>query len=385
MQTDPDRFADSTFLARADEQLNRTQAGLVVMRSGGASYISPWVDSAELKERLERLQEEPERHPWGKRINGRYAAEAFDIRFSDGSSGVVYLLSDMTPFIDSARKFFPLLLLSLLGVIGLTNGILTFMVSRSFVKPLYRLRRAAEQMKEGHLDQQVDLQRKDEIGELGAAFEEMRRRLSESIRLQLRYEDNRKRLISSISHDLKTPITGIKACVEGIRDGVADTAPKREKYMDMIARKTEEMDRLIDESLLFSQLDMKRSPFHLEPVDLAEYLRAAVKELRLDPRLKGVRLELAGVQDGPVPVAADRDKLHRVWMNIIDNSLKYMDKEHKEITVELYDGETEAEVHIRDNGPGIADAAAPHIFDRFYRAEPSRSTATGGAGWGSRL
>ncbi|WP_241254599.1 HAMP domain-containing sensor histidine kinase [Brevibacillus sp. SYP-B805] len=226
------------------------------------------------------------------------------------------------------------------------------------------------------------MKRKDEIGELGAAFEEMRHRLSQSIRLQLQYEENRKELISNISHDLKTPITGIKACIEGIRDGIADTDAKREKYMRMIAKKTEEMDRLIDELLLFSKLDLKRLPFHLEPLDLAAYLRDCVEELRLDPRMEGITITFTGAHDRPVPVMADREKLRRVIMNIMDNSLKYMDKDQKEIRVELFDDESEATVRIQDNGPGIESAALPQIFDRFYRADPSRSTATGGSGLG---
>ena len=91
---------------------------------------------------------------------------------------------------------------------------------------MYTLKHAADQIKKGNLDYEVKLERKDEIGELGASFDEMRARLKESIHLQLQYEENRKELISNISHDLKTPITGIKACVHGIQDGIADTVSK---------------------------------------------------------------------------------------------------------------------------------------------------------------
>jgi signal transduction histidine kinase len=275
--------------------------------------------------------------------------------------------------------------LSLLAVIGLTNGILTFLVSRSLIKPLYTLKHAAEQIKDGNLDHKVNIARNDEIGKLGAAFEEMRSRLSESIRLQLQVEENRKQLVSSISHDLKTPITGIKACLEGIRDGIADTGERRDKYIGMIARKTDEMDRLIDELMLFSQLDLNKLPFHLEPVELSAYLREFVEEIRMDPRMSGVNIVFASKPEHhQVSVIADREKLRRVIMNIFDNSLKYMDKEQKEIRVELDGGNdgADATVSIRDNGPGIESAALPFIFDRFFRGEPSRNRATGGSGLG---
>jgi signal transduction histidine kinase len=294
----------------------------------------------------------------------------------------VYLLSDLKSFFNEARKFFPLLLLSLLLVIGLTNGFLTFLVSRSFIKPLYMLKHAAEQIKEGNLEQEVELNRKDEIGELGASFEEMRIRLNESIHLQLEYEENRKELISNISHDLKTPITGIKACVQGIQEGIADTAIKQEKYINMIAKKAEDMDHLIDELMLYSKLDLNRLPFHLEPIDLHLFLQDCVEELRLDPRMEEINLTFFVETDKPVPILGDREKLRRVMMNIIGNSLKYMNKVQKEIKVELFDDKTKATVHIRDNGPGIESGALSHIFDRFYRADPSRNTETGGSGLG---
>jgi signal transduction histidine kinase len=336
-RTDPDPFTDSVFLKNTDEQLNHVQAGLVVMRNDRMTFVSPFVDSPNLYNQLQELPTDSDKHPWGKKVGGRFTVEKYDISFSDHSVGTVYVLSDLNLFFESVRKFFPLLVLSLLVVIGLTNGILTFLVSRSFIKPLYTLKHAAEQIKEGNLDHEVNLKRKDEIGELSEAFEEMRGRLNESIRLQLQYEQNRKELISNISHDLKTPITGIKACVEGIQDGIADTGPKREKYMSMIAKKTEEMDHLIDELFLFSKLDLKRLPFNLEPTDLGAYLRDCVEELRLDPRMAGISLAFSFSGDGSVSVIADLEKLHRVIMNIIENSLKYMNKAQKEIRIELFD------------------------------------------------
>lgn len=381
-RTEPDRFTDSRFLKNTDEQLNQVHAGLVLVRNGRMSFVSPFVDSPNLYDQLQGIQQETKRYKWGKKINSRFSAEKYAITFSDHSLGTVYVLYDLQPFFENGRKFFPLLVLALLVVIALTNGILTLLVSRSFIKPLYTLKHAAEQIKEGNLDHQVNLKRKDEIGELGAVFEEMRIRLNESIRLQLQYEENRKELISTISHDLKTPITGIKACVEGIQDGIADTGPMREKYISMIAKKTDEMDRLIDELMLFSKLDLKRLPFHVEEMDLTAYLQDYMDELRLDPRLEEITLSFSSAASKSVCVLADREKLRRVLMNIVDNSLKYMDKKQKEIHIELIDGQNEASVRIQDNGPGIESAALPFIFDRFYRVEPSRNRSTGGSGLG---
>ncbi|MBS4213962.1 sensor histidine kinase [Neobacillus rhizophilus] len=378
-QTEPERFMDRDFLKKTDEQLNRLQTGLVVLNNNRVSYTSPFVENLELKQPIQEMKTS-----WtqNRREKSRFSVEKYDIAFSDGTSGTVYFVSDLKSFFAEARKFFPLLFLSLLLVIGLTNGFLTYLVSRSFIQPLYMLKKAANHFKEGNLDHEVKLKRKDEIGELGAAFEEMRARLHESIHLQLQYEENRKELISNISHDLKTPITGIKACVQGIQDGIVDTAAKQDKYMKMIAKKAEDMDVLIDELMLYSKLDLNRLPFHLEPLDIRSFLRDYVEELRIDPRMKGIKLTFSTSNDNPVPVMADREKLSRVMVNIIGNSLKYMDKQEMEILVELFADEEKATVHIRDNGLGIDSEAQQHIFDRFYRADPSRNTETGGSGLG---
>lgn len=374
---EPERLSDARFLARTDERMNELKASLVVKKGDDVLYASPPIGNIG-----NRLQLPANQQANPSLLDDRYLVDGFPVTFEDGVSGAVFMLTDSDLWAHRFRTVFPVLALSLLGAVALTNGVLTYLVSRSIIKPLHMLKRAAERMKEGDLDQAVDLRRKDEIGKLGSAFEEMRVRLQDSIRLQLQYEDNRKELISSISHDLKTPITGIQACLEGIRDGIADSGPKRDKYMDMIARKTEDMDRLIDELVLFSKLDLNRLPFQLEPVNLTAYLRDCAEELRLDPRLTDVAVALDVPGGEEVRVMADREKLRRMIMNVVDNSLKHLDKPRKAIELSLSAGPSEATVRIRDNGAGIDAAAQPHIFDRFYRADTSRNTATGGSGLG---
>lgn len=380
---DPDRLEDAGFLSSVDGRLNKLKAGLVVLKRDRTAFVSPWLDRADLAGKLAPLGSDRGGFGAHLTLNGRYfAVEAHRFTFPDQSSGAVYMLWDTSELAQFFRRFFPLVIVSLLLVLGLTNGLMTFLVSRSIIKPLYVLKRAAEHIKEGNLDHEVKLARKDEIGELSDAFEEMRCRLKESIRLQLQYEENRKELLSNISHDLKTPIAAIKGCIEGIRDGVADTPEKREKYLDMMHKKAEDMDRQIDELFLFSKLDLKRLPFHFENIDIVAYLCDCADELRSDPHKKDVAVIFEYDGERPVYVVADREKLHRVIMNIVENSMKYMRKEEKRIRIELFNGMAEVTVKIEDNGPGIESEALPHIFERFYRAEPSRNTSTGGSGLG---
>ncbi|MFD0714452.1 ATP-binding protein [Paenibacillus sp. GCM10027626] len=378
---EPDRLLDRKFLQETDEALSSLHAGLVIAKDDRTVYVSPLVDSAGLYDRLKRFKTERS-GKWSDKFDGRFTVEKKEIQFTDQSSGTLYLLSDQEPFLSGIRQFFPLVLLSLLIVIGLTNGLLTYLMSRSIIKPLYTLKHAAERIKDGDLDYRLHLAGKDEIGEVGEAFEEMRKRLKQSLQLQMQYEENRKELISNISHDLKTPITGIKACVEGIRDGIANTEEKKDKYIQMIENKAQSMDHLIDELLLFSKLDLKRLPFHYEKFDIVSYLHDYVSELRIDPHMNNVAIYFQEDSGKPVYVMADREKLQRGLINIVDNCMKYMKREDKIIQIWLTIRKQEVAIHIRDNGPGIAVEALPHIFDRFYRAEPSRNTLTGGSGLG---
>jgi signal transduction histidine kinase len=377
----PDQLKDRGYLEDMNKQFNQLHSGLVIVQDSKIIYASPLVKNDDLYEQLNQIEAD-QRNGWDKKINDRFTIERSNFLFDDQSSGALYLLSDLNPFFEKMWRFLPILLVSLLLVIGITNGVLTFFVSRSIIKPLYTLKRAAEQIKEGNLDESLNFRRKDEIGEVGEAFEEMRERLKRSIQLQLQYEENRKELVSNISHDLKTPITGIKACIEGIRDGIANTEEKRSRYIQMMDKKMTDMDHLIDELFLFSKLDLKRLPFHFENIDIVAYMRDCFQELKADPQLKEVSISLQDNIGEPQYVMGDREKLQRVIMNIINNSLKYMDGLDKHIKMKLTKGVQEITISIHDNGPGIDSEALPYIFDRFYRVDPSRNTLTGGSGLG---
>jgi signal transduction histidine kinase len=311
-----------------------------------------------------------------------YGSELTITKDSDGKP--VIELNNSEPQSSFFSKFVPTIMLSLLCALILTNGLLTYLVSRSIIRPLSRLRSAAEQIREGNLEQHINLGRKDEIGQLGASFEEMRVRLKQSIGMQLQLENNRKELLANISHDLKTPITAIQGCVDCLRDGIADSDEKRDKYIGMIGKKAEDMNRLIEELFLYSTLDMKKLPFHLETIDVNRYLEQTVEELRLDPRLGGITLAYHrnSIAEAPVWIHADRQKLHRAILNVIDNSLKHMEQAEKKLDIELTEREKSVAITISDNGSGIPAESLPLIFERFYRVDNSRNTRTGGSGLG---
>ncbi|WP_436374825.1 sensor histidine kinase [Cytobacillus sp. BC1816] len=271
----------------------------------------------------------------------------------------------------------------LVGVLVLTNGLLTFLVSKSIIKPLLKLKSAANDISRGNLDTKIEVSGgKDELNELAMAFEIMRGRLKEAADIQKQYEKNQKELIASISHDLKTPLTSIKGYIRGISDGVANTPEKMERYIHTIEKTSDEMESLISELLLYSKLDLPNVPYDMRELDLVSYFDHYLEELRFNLACQNVTLSLECQPNHSYRVHADRGKLNRVVANIVQNSLKYMNEENKELMIRLSSKAEEVLVEIQDNGAGVSKDELPYLFDRFYRTDVSRNSATGGTGLG---
>ena len=199
---------------------------------------------------------------------------------------------------------------------------------------------------------------------------------------KLANERENKVLISNISHDLKTPITAIKGYVEGIIDGVADTPEKMDRYIRTIYNKANDMTTLINELTVYSQIDTNRIPYNFNKINVADYFNDCVEEIGLDLESKNIGLSYYNYADDDVVIIADPEQLSRVIHNIIGNSIKYLDKAKGFINIRIKDVGDFIQVEIEDNGKGIAAKDLPYIFDRFYRTDASRNSATGGSGIG---
>ncbi|RAV21236.1 sensor histidine kinase [Paenibacillus contaminans] len=382
-KNDPDKLQDQKLMREYDYELRSEKAGLYVRRESNHAYESITHVLPEFYQGLPPydLNNNQIRSTFyiGERF---YAYAKFDFKYTDGAKGSLFVFRERSPFVGLTRRLLPVLTLILVGVLVVANVLLYRWITRSVVKPLNKLRSFTERIEDGNLQFKLDLHSKDEIGKLNEAFEKMRQRLQESVSLRLQYEENRKELISNISHDLRTPITNIKGYIEGIRDGVADTPEKMETYVNIIYAKAVDMDKLVDELFLYSKLDIKQEPFTMDHVDIAAFLDDFTEELQFDLEKKDVTLEWERQAHGNVEVVADLEKIKRTLLNIIENAIKYANKPLKVIRISLQADSDWATVEIKDNGIGIPAEAVPHIFERFYRTELSRNSSTGGSGLG---
>ncbi len=281
-----------------------------------------------------------------------------------------------------ARQAFDTLVIYVVCILVMTAILLLLWVYRSIITPIRKLRNAADNIKEGNLDFVIDVGGPDEIGELGNAFESMRQQLKDNAEEKLRDEQESRDLISNIAHDLKTPITAVKGYAEGILDGVANTPEKVDKYVRTIYNKATEMNTLINELTLYSKIDTNRIPYNFAKINVAEYFNDCIEEIGMDLDTKNISLSYYNYVDHDVEIIADPEQLRRVVGNIVSNSVKYMDKQNGAINFLVKDVGDFVQVEIEDNGRGIAAHDLPYVFDRFFRADTSRNSATGGSGIG---
>lgn len=257
-------------------------------------------------------------------------------------------------------------------------------VYKNMVEPLEKLKHATNNIRKGNLDEVLtpSIYYNRELKETFKDFEKMREQLKENNALAQQYEDNRKELISNISHDLKTPIASIIGYVEGILDGVANTPAKHDRYMQIIYKKSLDMNRLVNDLILFSKLDVNKVAFVFKKVNFQNYMETLFEEFGIELRENGVELVSRYQATDDLELSIDRQQLRRVFNNIIGNAMKHLDKENKAIEMLVYEEKTEVIIRISDNGAGISKDKVDQIFDRFYKGDVSRNTEIGSSGLG---
>lgn len=264
----------------------------------------------------------------------------------------------------------------------------TFYIKYKIMRPICEIGESAQAIIEGNYDCQVvrvhsNSMTKNEVDNLVYGFELMRDELKDRVEKEIRLKQSQKELISCISHDLKTPISTIKAYSEGIRDGVAKSPEKLQMYADVIARKTQVLSQMISDLLDHSNAELNELSIYKEEVYLRVYLKRILEEMELYVRRQGIDFTYKLLEED-VLVNIDERRITQVLYNLVENGMKYMDKEESRIHVSaLYQPKKQqVEIMVQDNGSGIGMEDIPYVFDRFYRGEKSRNMSIPGCGLG---
>ncbi|SDH71091.1 sensor histidine kinase [Desulfosporosinus hippei] len=371
----PEVFDEISYQKYLLEQLQAIHGELLLIKDDDIKFSSRSFSKIEVAKALE-VSDIAGKSEHLSIDNTSYSVQKVDINYKDGSLGVALLLLPVDHE-NSMNSLLLLLVVSFILTFVFTNIIVLYQFSRSIINPLHTLQSAAAEISKGNLDYSIGEEGDKEIQALCRDLELMRIKLKDSVHTQLKYEDNRKLLVSSISHDLKTPVTSIKGYVEGILDGIASNPEKIERYLKTIALKAHQIDQMIDDLLLYAKLDLNQIPFDFERIDIVDYLQSCILENEPELERNNIKVSFSNELNQQQHVLIDRERMRRVIMNILDNSCKYMSPGQGEISVFLRDTISSIIIELRDNGSGIKEQDLPHIFDRFYRSDAARSKGSG--------
>jgi signal transduction histidine kinase len=287
----------------------------------------------------------------------------------------IYVAAQMM-FISAHDLGMLMLLLVFCALFSVTFGAA---VASRLTQAVQTLAEGARQVSLGNLHTRVVVPTNDELSDLATSFNEMVAQVSEAAVQRERADDARRQLVAAVSHDLRTPLTAIRAMLEALDDGVVDDAATIARYHATMRAQVEHLNRLIDDLFELSQIDAGGYRYDLRRVDLSAIVGDAVEGFAMTAAGRGVRLCFAA--DGPTPARLDPDKIGRLLNNLLDNALRHS-PDGGSIDVRVTGAGASAQVVVRDHGEGIPSDDLPHVFDRFFRGERSRSRAYGGAGLG---
>ncbi|OGU17927.1 MAG: two-component sensor histidine kinase [Geobacteraceae bacterium GWC2_53_11] len=257
------------------------------------------------------------------------------------------------------------------GVVVLLASALSLLLARRLVKPIQELTHATHQLAAGSFDVRVSPASHDELGQLARDFNALAVALEQG-------ELTRRQWVADISHELRTPLAILRGEIEALQDGIRQ--PTTDK-VNSLHSEVMHLVRLVDDLYQLSLSDVGALTYRKSELDLVSVLEETMMSFRSDFLSKNVSLELKSPDDGGVSFFGDSERLHQLFSNLLDNSLKYTDSGGRVLVV-LHMDSSNVIIDFNDSAPNVPEAELDRLFERLYRVESSRNRLTGGAGLG---
>ncbi len=267
------------------------------------------------------------------------------------------------------------------GAIALIVVFFSLFMARQLTRPVEALTVAAEQMKRGKYTERVAVPKsQDEMGQLALTFNEMADTIESDVN-ELRQQDQmRRELIANIAHDLATPLTAVQGFSEALADDLISKPEERHETAQLIGREVQRLRRLVADMQQMSSLESGQIKLDLAPLDLSSLVDETLAVLTQECEEAGITITNEIAPSTPL-VLADSDRITQVLFNLLDNARRHTPNGGR-ITVSAQQEGPTLRISVNDTGIGIDAKDLPHIFERFYRADRSRTGATGGSGLG---
>jgi signal transduction histidine kinase len=258
------------------------------------------------------------------------------------------------------------------GIISIFIGIgVALIVSTITVKPLKEMQKLAKRISQGDYSARIGLKSRDEIGELASSLNYMAEQLTD-------IENMRKKLIQNVSHDLRTPITSIKGYLELLEDENF-TEEEKIKSINTIQKEVERMEKIVKEITRLSIIDSKNYQLNIEKLELNSVVGELIPIIRIEAEKKKIQIKNDSLQK-EIFIRGDKEKVKEIIINLLSNAIKFTNEGF--IRISTSQNKNYASLIIEDTGIGIDSEDMPHIFERFYRGEKSRSQDYSGLGIG---
>lgn len=289
------------------------------------------------------------------------------IRRGDEVLGAVYVALPLVALVDQITHIRTFVGWTMLMTL-LWAAIVSLLLANRIAGPIREMRAATARMAAGQLDERVPVRTADELGDLARSLNYMAAELE-------RLDTMRREFVADASHELRTPVANLTVAVEALRGSAPAAEPETISMVEAIEREVERLRVLVENLLDLSAIESGRVHLLMVPTDIAHLAHEAIDSFRARAGQAGILL----TQDGPargLSVRADPDRMAQVLGNLVDNALKFTPR-GGQVTVAVADHHDRVTVTVADTGPGIPPQDLPHIFDRFFKVDRSRSGRRG--------
>ncbi|AOT69736.1 sensor histidine kinase [Geosporobacter ferrireducens] len=267
--------------------------------------------------------------------------------------------------------------LSIITIFSLCIGtVLALSLAKFFAKPIVNIIDASKRIAKGDFSVEILHSSNDEIGVLGETINDLARQLD-------KIEQLRKDFIANVSHELKTPISLIKAYAEVVKDVDNFDAEDKEQYLQVIIDESDRLNNMVEDILYLSKMESGYSDLVYEKFSLQEILDYIIEKLSYFASKNDIEIVLE-MESQNLLIYADKNKIYQVFYNIIDNAIHHS-YNHGRIIIKICEKDDVMRVEVIDNGKGIPKEDLPYIWDRFYKVDKSRKRDSSGTGLGMAI
>jgi len=277
-------------------------------------------------------------------------------------------LSDLTGAMVNmySRIIFAALVAAIVAVV------LLYFLANNILKPLKKVTEATAQLARGNFDVRLDVDSKDEIGELSRTFNSVAKDLG-------KYENTRRSFVANVSHELRSPLTSMQGLVQGILDGTIQK-DQQDYYLGVVLDETRRLNFLINDLLDLSQIESGKLDFKIAKTDINELIRRCL--ITFESKISAKNIDVAvEIKDEKQFVLADENRIKQVLLNLIDNAVKFTPEGG---VIKIYTSESPASMFVNVNNSGgiIPEEDLPYVFERFYKTDKSHTRTQEGTGLG---